>query len=245
MIISRIDKALETNDRKGERAIAMVQILIALVLLALHFFSAFRNEWQTFSGFTLSATALLLYSSLMRAHLATKTKFQNSLFYSLTVVDGILLFMLIASFSHAYNLPFESMFKAPSAVFLLVYSCIRVIRIDIWSILVAAFTVMIGWTGLLTLSLLSGAEVTTSYVEFIATSKIMIGANIELAVGYLTIVTVLCLVVVYARRLLKNSAHAEDLAEAKMNSETNLSRLESILRSTNDGVVIVKADGTI
>ena len=73
----------------------------------------------------------------------------------------------------------------------------------------------------------------------------MIGANIELAVGYLTIVTVLCLVVVYARRLLKNSAHAEDLAEAKMNSETNLSRLESILRSTNDGVVIVKADGTI
>jgi ABC-type protease/lipase transport system fused ATPase/permease subunit len=74
--------------------------------------------------------------------------------------------MLIASFSHAYNLPFESMFKAPSAVFLLVYSCIRVIRIDIWLILVAAFTVIIGWSGLLILSLLTGADVTASYVEF-------------------------------------------------------------------------------
>lgn len=245
MIISRIDKALETNDRKGERTIAMFQVLIALVLLALHFFSAFRNDWQTFSGFTLSATALLLYSSLMRAHLATKTQFQNTVLYSLTVVDGILLFMLIASFSHAYNLPFESMFKAPSAVFLLVYTCIRVVRIDIWSILVAAFTVIIGWLGLLTLSLLGGAEVATSYVEFITSSKLMIGANIELAVGYLTIVVVLCLVVVYARHLLENSAHTEDLAEAKMTSENNLSRLESILRSTNDGLVIVKADGTI
>jgi uncharacterized membrane protein YgdD (TMEM256/DUF423 family) len=83
LVISRIDKALETNDRKGERTIAMFQVLFALVLLGLHFFSAFRNDWQTFSGFTLSTTALLLYSSLMRAHLATKTIFQNRLFYSL------------------------------------------------------------------------------------------------------------------------------------------------------------------
>lgn len=245
MINSRIKQALELNDRRGERAIALFQVLFALAIIALHLVSAFRNEWVTFSPITIALTLLLVLSSLLRISFARQKKFQNRLMHCLSVLDGLLLFTLIISYIHAYNLPFEAVLKAPSAIFLLVYTCIRIVRIDLWSILVAAFTVTVGWVGLIVLAITNGAEVTTSYIDYLAGTPLLFGANIELAVGYYAIVFVLCLVVRYARQLLENSAHAEDLAEAIATSKGNLSRMQSILKSTNDGIVIVNSEGVI
>lgn len=241
----RIQEVLEKNDQRGERAIALFQMLFAIFILALHSFSAFRNDWHTFSKATLLISVLLLFSSTLRAYFAKQRPIRNSLMHSLTVIDGLLLFMLLLSYSFAYNLPIEAVFKTPSIIFLLSYTCVRIVRIDIWSILVAAFTVIFGWFSLLFVSILNGAQITTSYVEYVSSSKLLIGANIEFGLGYLTIVIVLCLAVVHARRLLANSAHVEDLAEAVAVSENNLSRMESILKSTSDGVVVVDTDGVL
>lgn len=45
MANEKIQKALEQNDRRGEFAITGIQILLALAILCLHVFSAFRNDW--------------------------------------------------------------------------------------------------------------------------------------------------------------------------------------------------------
>lgn len=245
LVNQRIFAALEKNDRRGERAIALFQVIFALFILALHSVSAFRNDWQTFSQTTVIISVLMLFSSALRVRFSKIIPLRNSLLHSLTVIDGILLFILMSSYSQAYDLPFETVFKTPSVIFLLAYTCVRVVRIDIWSIITAATTVFVGWFGLLILSILNGAQTTTSYVEYVSSSKLLIGANIEFAFGYLTIVAALCLVVVYARRLLTNSAHANDLTEAIIVSHNNLSRMRSILKSTSDGVVIVDKYGTI
>ena len=245
MANEKIQKALEQNDRRGEFAITGIQILLALAILCLHVFSAFRNDWQSFSQFTVVITVLLLLSSVLRALFAKRVPLKNELAYTLTVIDGILLFLLIISYSFAYDLPFETVFKTPSVIFLLVYTCVRAVRIDLWSILTAALTVVTGWISLLIFSIYSGAQITTSYVEYVTTTKLLIGAKIEFMIGYIAIVSVLCMVVIYARRLLMSSAHVDDLAAAAIVAENSLARMRSIIRSTSDGVVIVNADGVI
>lgn len=245
MANQRIQEALAKNDRRGERAIALFQMLFALFIFALHSLSAFQNDWHTFSRTTLLVSVLLFLSSTLRAYFADLRPIRNDLMHSLTVIDGALLFMLMISYSYAYDLPIEAVFKTPSIIFLLAYTCVRIVRIDIWSILVAASTVLFGWFGLLFASILNGAQITKSYVEYVSSSKLLIGANVEFALGYITIVVALCLVVVYARRLLENSAHVEDLADAMTVSENSLSRMQAILKSTGDGVVVVSSDGIV
>lgn len=245
MANEKIQKALEQNDRRGEYAITGIQILFAIAIICLHAFSAFRIDWQSFSQFTALITVLLFMSSLMRAKFAQHTPLNNGFAYTLTVLDGILLFSLIISYSFAYDLPFETVFKTPSIIFLLVYTCVRAVRIDVWSILVAAGTVLFGWISLLLFSLYSGAEITTSYVEYVTSTKLLIGANIEFMIGYIAIVGVLCMVAIYARQLLMSSAHVDDLAEAAIVAENSLERMRSIIRSTSDGVVIVNTQGII
>ena len=245
MANDKIQRALEENDRRGEYAITGIQILLAIAILCLHAFSAFRNDWHSFSQFTLVITVILLTSSFARAKFASRVPLSNTLAYSLTVVDGILLFLMIVSYSFAYDLPFETVFKTPSVIFLLVYTCVRAVRIDLWSILTAAITVVSGWTFLLIFSITSGAEITTSYVEYVTSTKLLIGAKIEFMIGYIAIVGVLCLVAIYARQLLTSAAHVDDLEEVAVAAENSLARMRSIIRSTSDGVVIVSADGII
>ncbi|MEP6303326.1 MAG: PAS domain S-box protein, partial [Lentilitoribacter sp.] len=245
MTNEKIQKALEENDRRGEYAISIIQILLAIAIFCLHAFSAFRNDWHSFSQFTSVITVLLLMSSLMRAKFAIDIPLKNGFSYTLTVLDGILLFSLIISYSFAYDLPFETVFKTPSVILLLVYTCVRAVRIDVWSILTAAFTVVLGWTALVSFSVYSGAEITTSYVEYVTSTKLLIGANIEFMIGYIAIVGVLCMVALYARQLLMSSAHVDDLAEVAAVAENSLERMRSIIRSTGDGVVIVNSEGII
>lgn len=245
MTNEKIQIALEENDRRGEYAISIIQILLAIAIFCLHTFAAFRNDWHSFSQITAVITLLLLLSSLMRASFAKDVPLNNRFAYTLTVLDGILLFSLIISYSFAYDLPFETVFKTPSIIFLLVYTCVRAVRIDIWSILTAAFTVIFGWISLLLFAVYSGAEITTSYVEYVTSTKLLIGANIEFMIGYFAIVGVLCLVALYARQLLMSSAHVDDLAEIAAVAENSLERMRSIIQSTGDGVVIVNSDGII
>jgi PAS domain S-box-containing protein len=245
MANDKIQRALEENDRRGEYAITGIQILLAIAILCLHAFSAFRNDWHSFSQFTVVITGLLLVSSFARAKFASRVPLSNKLAYSLTVVDGVLLFLLIVSYSFAYDLPFETVFKTPSVIFLLVYTCVRAVRIDLWSILTAAITVVSGWVLLLIFSIRSGAEITTSYVEYVTSTKLLLGAKIEFMIGYIAIVGVLCLVAIYARQLLTSAAHVDDLEEVAIAAENSLARMRSIIRSTSDGVVIVSADGII
>ncbi|MEP3198170.1 MAG: PAS domain S-box protein [Lentilitoribacter sp.] len=245
MTNEKIQKALEENDRRGEYAISIIQILLAIAIFCLHAFSAFRNDWHSFSQFTSVITLLLLMSSLMRAKFAIDIPLKNGFSYTLTVLDGILIFSLIISYSFAYDLPFETVFKTPSIVLLLVYTCVRAVRIDVWSILTAALTVILGWSSLLLFSVSSGAEITISYVEYVTSTKLLIGANIEFMIGYIAIVGVLCMVALYARQLLMSSAHVDDLAEVAAVAENSLERMRSIIRSTGDGVVIVNSEGII
>ncbi|MDD9909902.1 MAG: PAS domain S-box protein [Ahrensia sp.] len=236
---------LVENDRRGERAIALFQALIAFIVFAFHFASALRNEWSSFSPITLLAAGAILIACALRWLLARRKTLPEGLLNLLTIVDGALIYSLIVSYSFAYSLPLESTFKAPSLIFLLLYTAARVIKLDPVPVLFAGITVLTGWFGLLAMSVLSGAQVTTSYREFITEGTLLIGANVETAAGYAAVLVALMAAVTYARRILAGSADLKDLELAKQEAEAIAVRQAAMFASSRDGLVVVDQHGMI
>ena len=242
---NRIKEILGNNDRKGERAIAILQALMAFTIFLLHIISASKNQWETISAVTISIAAMILMTSLLRVRASYAVQFSNLYSHTLTVFDGMLIFGLMLSYNLAYNLPLEVTFKTPTVIFLGLYTVVRVLRSDPWSILVAGITVLTGWLGIFTIAMLKGANITNSYAEYISSSKLLVGAVFELAAGYAAVVFILAFYTKSARQFVANTAHIEDLAIANLKAEENIQIFEELLQSSVDGVVIVDRNGQI
>ncbi len=233
------------NDRRGEQAIACFQALIALIVFGFHLVSASKNQWGIFSPLTLGIATCIIFSCGLRLWLANWKMLPNFWLNVLTVLDGCFIFAIIISYSFAYSLPIESSFKAPSIIFLVLYTGARVLKFDPIPILVAGTTVVIGWLFLLFYSVMSGANVTSSYREHVSSGKLLIGANIEMAVGFIAVTGVLVVTSIYARRILANTADIGELEEAKQRAEEIAARHVALFQSSTDGILVVDQMGTI
>ena len=130
MNTQRIAKLLEQNDRYGERAIALLQAATAVIILLLHVVSASRNHWESLNAVTIFVTCCILFSSLVRVRASVHEKLRNWFLHYLSVIDGLLIYALILSYSVAHNLPLETTFKSPSVIFLVLFTVVRVMRFD-------------------------------------------------------------------------------------------------------------------
>ncbi|MEP0940375.1 MAG: PAS domain S-box protein [Rhizobiaceae bacterium] len=238
-------RVLEENDRRGERAIAWSQAVIALIVFGFHLIAAVKNTWETFSPLTVGIATAILLTCVIRLALSQRAKLPNFTLDVLSVVDGLLIYLLIGSYSIAYALPIETSFKAPSLVFLLVYTSVRVLKLDPLPVLVAGGTVLVGWLVLNIFSISNGAAVTESYAEYVSSGKIMVGANVEIALGYFAIVLILAFAAAYARGILAETADLQELAAAKSSAEHIAARFGAVIHSTTDGIVVVDQYGVI
>ncbi|MCJ8308943.1 MAG: PAS domain S-box protein [Hyphomicrobiales bacterium] len=238
-------RVLEENDRRGERAIAWSQAVIALIVFGFHLIAAVKSTWETFSPLTVGVASAILVACMIRLGLSTRPKMPERTLHLLSVVDGILIYMLITSYSFAYDLPVEASFKAPSLVFLLVYTSVRVLKLDPLPVLISGGTVLVGWVFLTAASVYMGAPIAASYVEFVSTSKVMIGANVEMGLGFFAIVLILAFAAAYARGILADTADREELAAAKASAESSAARFGAVIQSTTDGILVVDQNGII
>ncbi len=245
MINNKIKEILGHNDRKGERAIALLQALMAFTIFLLHIISTSKNNWESLSAITITIAALILGTSFLRVRASYATQFSNLNSHILTVIDGTLIFGLMLSYNFAYNLPLEATFKTPTIIFLGLYTVARILRSDPWTILVAGATVLTGWLGIFAVALMNDANITTSYVEYVSSDKMLVGAVFELAAGYAAVVFILAVYAKNARQFVASTAHIEDLAIANVQAEENILIFEELLKSSVDGVVIVDPRGII
>ena len=242
---NRLRAILEKNDRRGERAIAFFQASIAIIVFSFHILSASNNQWTTFSPLTIGIAIAILIGCSIRLQLAAAPKLRRTPLNVLTAIDGILIFALIGSYSWAYNLPIESSFKAPSIIFLMLYTCVRVLKLDPVPIMIAGTTVLTGWLGLLATVIIADVPRTNSYAEYVTSGKLLIGASVEMAAGYAAVVIVLTLGTSYARQILANTADIEELQAAKELAESSAATQSTILNTSIDGIIIIDEFGKI
>lgn len=242
---NHLHQILLDNDRRGEAAIAWSQGLIAAIVFSFHILAAYKSQWETFSINTVGVTVVILLTCAVRLKLAQRYPLPYLLLNFLSVFDGILIFLLIATYSYAYQLPIETFMRAPSMVFLMVYTSARVLKLDPIPIIVAGGTVLAGWVIMHVISVLNGAVITSSYLEYINENSILIGASVEIALGYLAIIIILTVATSYARNILANTADIRELADAKLSAEKSAARQSALFASTTDGMVVVDQFGTI
>ena len=238
-------QVLEANDRRGERAIAWAQGTIALIVFCFHLLSAAKNSWHTFSPLTVTIASFIVLACGIRYLLSKRKVLPNTLLNSLSILDGILIYFLIASYSYAYSLPIESAFKAPSLVFLMVYTGVRALKLDPVPVLISGTTVLVGWFILHMLAVVSGGSFTESYPEYVNSGKIMLGANIEIALGYAATVAILTFATAYARGILTETADLKELADTRSHAESLAARIGAVFDSSTDGILVVDQYGII
>ncbi len=241
----KLRKVLVENDRRGERTIAYFQALIAVIVFGFHLVSASNNQWSSFSSLTIGIATCILLLCVVRFGLASRPKLPKFWLNVLTVVDGCFIFALIISYSYAYDLPVASSLKAPSIIFLVLYTASRVFKLDPVAIAIAGATVLCGWFLLIFYAVINGAVLTQSYRDHVTTNKLLVGANIEMAVGFAAVTIVLIATSIYARRILANTADIEELEAAKAEAESMAVRHAALFESSTDGILVVDELGVI
>ncbi|MEM8750275.1 MAG: PAS domain S-box protein [Pseudomonadota bacterium] len=112
-------------------------------------------------------------------------------------------------------------------------------------ILLAGATVVLGWIGLLLAAVFNNVEVTGSYREHITTDKLLIGANIEMAMGFAAVTGALVATAIYARRILANTADIEELELATRQAKDIAARHAALFETSSDGIVVVDQFGIV
>lgn len=213
----QIRSYIENKDRKGERSIAVAQAGIASFLLCLHIITGLKNGWHSINEWVILCLIVINIFSIARYQATRRRKVHPGFFNTLTVFDGLVFLGLIMTYSVAYDIPMVSNLKATSVVFLFVFIALRALKTDPLSVIVAGLTVALGWA-LQVLYLIAVSDdliITKSYSEYLISHSLLIGAEVEKIVGFLTLTIIIGLGVARARKLLIDSAQIGDLIKER------------------------------
>jgi len=220
----RLKRTLQRHDVQGEKAIAAAQAGISCFVLILHVLAQLSSEAQAFNLWVVVALGGLIASSAIRFLLARADRLPDRLLDLLNLADIAIFLSLIWSYQFAYHHPAGGVLKAPSYVLLFVLVALRALRFHPRPILIAGTSAVVGWGAMVLLALANdgAGAVTRSYPEYLTSYDIMIGAEVERAVGLVALTVFLALAAHGARRILSKAAHATDYAEAVEAARRNL-----------------------
>lgn len=220
----RLEANLRAYDIWGEKAIALSQAAICVLILALHEVALY-NAGRTFPySWVTVAVGLLIASSALRWWLASRPILSERVLDVLNVFDVAIFLSLIWSYQYAYEHPAAGSLKAPSFVLLLVLIALRALRFHPRPILIAGAAAVIGWSCVVCSAVFKDglAAVTRDYHSYLATFQIFIGAEVEKIVALAALAALLAVATYGARQLLNKAAHADDYAEALNSAQRHL-----------------------
>ncbi|MFY9314637.1 MAG: hypothetical protein WAO95_03650 [Burkholderiales bacterium] len=151
--------------------------------------------------------ALGIYAcfTALRLHLAYRNRLTFALKLGSVVVDVAMLMITIWSFHIQYGQPAAFYLKAPTLLYVFIFIVLRALTITPGHVLFAGLTAAAGWLILLGYALAEpggAALVTRDYVEYMNSSRILIGGEIDRVISILIVTLVLSVSVARARMLL-------------------------------------------
>ncbi|MBR0672898.1 adenylate/guanylate cyclase domain-containing protein [Neoroseomonas soli] len=152
--------------------------------------------------------ALALYAVFtgFRLWLAVQRRLTPRLLTVSVVVDIAVLFGLIWAFHLQYMAPLAVVLKAPTMMYAFILIVLRALRFEARYVLLAGATAMLGWVAIVGASLIGGAMVTRSFLDYVTTPSVLIGAEFDKVVTLGMVTLLLALVVSRGRALLVEAA---------------------------------------
>lgn len=202
---ARAERTLENLRRDSEILIGWVQAALVAVLGTLYLVSPSTSPDD--AVFRPVPWALGIYAcfTVLRLHLAYRNRLSFALKLASVVVDIAMLMITIWSFHIQYSQPAAFYLKAPTLLYVYIFIVLRALTITPGYVLFTGLTAAAGWLILLGYALAEpgGAGlVTHDYVEYMNSSRILIGGEIDRVVSILIVTLVLSVSVARARMLL-------------------------------------------
>ena len=196
----RVRAIIAAEDRASERVIGYVQLGIGAFLWLLFLITP-RPVDAVFNMFEPVPFALAAFASFsaFRLWMIARRKLPDWFVAVSIAADVGLVLALIWSFHVQYGQPPGFALKAPTFVYLFVLIVLRSLRFDPRYVLAAGLTAAIGWAVLTILAIEASGPgaVTRSFTEYLSTSHILVGAEVEKIVA---LIVVSALLTVGARR---------------------------------------------
>jgi adenylate cyclase len=212
----RVLQAIAEDRRDSETLVCLVQFA------AIAFFAAFYVLTpKAFGGhvpFEPVPLALAAYAAFTALRLLlARTNRLGPVFLGLSVVvDVAVLMVTIWSFHLQYQQPAAIYLKAPTLLYVFILIALRTLRFDLPYVLLAGAAAILGWGVLVAYAIADAGrmEITRSFVTYMMSFQILIGAEVDKVVSMAAVTAVLGLAVVRARRLaLRVAAESHAAAE--------------------------------
>jgi adenylate cyclase len=157
--------------------------------------------------------ALALYTlfTLARLWLALRGRLRPWLLALSVFVDFAVLFTTIWSFHLQYMAPLAIVLKAPTVMYVFILITLRALRFEARWVLLAGAVAMLGWVLIVAAALLQHgpADITRSFLEYVTSPTILLGAEFDKLVSIAMVTALLALVVARGRALLIEAAREQ------------------------------------
>jgi adenylate cyclase len=213
---ARAERTLENLRRDSEILIGWVQAALVAVLGTLYLVSPSTSPIDAIFRPVPWALGVYACFTVLRLHLAYRNRLSFALKLASVVVDVSMLMITIWSFHIQYSQPAAFYLKAPTLLYVFIFIVLRALTITPGYVLFTGLTAAAGWLILLGYALTEpggAALVTHDYVEYMNSSRILIGGEIDRVVSILIVTLVLSVSVARARMLLFRAV--TDQASAK------------------------------
>ena len=200
--------------KETDKLIALCQASLAIVMLILY--AAAVNSQGASEAATTIRMAIFVFPAICLARLAYVWKFdpRRAFGWGSALFDISMLSLVIYGFNFQYESAAATL-NAPAFVFYFVLIAIHAIRFDARLVMATGLVACVFWATIVIMFAQSGATITHSYADYISTSSILIGAEVEKIFGLLAFTLILSVAVYRASNVVHAAASAQ-VAEVKM-----------------------------
>ena len=200
----RVQQSLREREWANEVLVRIIQLVIVVMFIALYSFAAKTSKGAEFQPVPYVLSAYLI-ASIIGLVWSIRAELPKWSIYGSILIDFCLLYSLIISFHYQYEQPASFVLKAPTLLYVFIFIALRALRLEWKYVAAAGLTAAIGWLGVIHYVINIDANdtmITRSYVEYLTSNSILIGAEIDKIISILAVTIILALVVNASSNLL-------------------------------------------
>lgn len=211
----RVQSSLRKRERANEVVVRIIQLAIVIMFSVLYSLAAKTGQAADFqpvpyvlAGYIVLSLIGLIWS--MKAELPSWSVYCSILF------DFILLYSLMISFHIQYEQPASFILKAPTLLYVFIFIALRALRLEWKYVAAAGLVAAVGWALVIIYVTTNEPEntmITRSYVQYLTSNSILIGAEIDKMISILAVTGILTLVVNGSSNLLVTAVTEQAAAQ--------------------------------
>ena len=200
-LTSKISHALYWDRRAGQKACDVAQISILAFMAVLYLVAPRAADAHAQVSWTLLILLAHLLATILRLGINSTAKPSKGREFIWAGVDFVMLYAVVFSYHLQYDQPPGVVLKSTTAGMAFFLIAIRAVLADVVLLIFTGVAAASGWALLsLYAGLMGGGEsVTRSFVEYMTSSKVLVGAQVEHILAITLVTFALCVAAIQGR----------------------------------------------